>query len=81
MAIGYAITYQYFTSVNYLCLPLGLNTAGTLFLWTPSRGSHISNQLGIYLPISARARRSNRFRHGKCLTVAELGFLKCHAYY
>lgn len=23
MAIGYAITYQYFTSVNYLCLPLG----------------------------------------------------------
>lgn len=30
MAIGYAITYQYFTSVNYLCLPLGLNTAGAL---------------------------------------------------
>lgn len=30
MVIGYAITYQYFTSVNYLCSPLGLNTADEL---------------------------------------------------
>lgn len=76
MAIGYAITYQYFTSVNYLCLPLHLNTidARAVFIDTTVWFTYITKYLLIYI----RTSRSNRFRHGKCLTVAALGFLKFH---